>query len=799
MRVRLREHSAAKRLRSGRPLEEQLEGIVVLDFETAFRGSLFEKYHILPLQVACLDTSVLRFDLLYQLDQFRYEHELSRHHDQIMDIDTFVREFEEFCKLQGGRCEKHEEDAEQEEEEEEEEEYSAAAEALKAFFLAHRNAMNLDIQNNNMEHSRHPHRNAGRHRQDGQQGCNRRDSDGGYGFPGRGDLLVVGYGGFGGGNSAGGYHGERGYGGPHSAGGNGSDVAHADGGYGGYGGFGGHSQDAEGDGHHDKGGEVVEEGWEEFPDPNRSSLYGKTSLLDYLFLHVEEFYEFWDSRRTVHLTRLGKNELLAHESDDAIAQQLIGFAKLQGVDKSRRRKWRVELMDYDLVGTEGECLPLRMFFWQGQGHTGWSADVWTRDRNTRVVLIAKVRPNDSETVVKVMDTNLEVAEGRYRPHGDVPTMLHLTRPLRLIDRGVEPELALKDYVCEHRLLRAAVDDRDHNHDPGPILGPTAVDCRDQLPRQGLEAESALNPIQPKGNISENSRTDSLPQCHHRSPFPGPQSVPWRDQVIDQRLQPVLALDYRPKGGDIGENSGTPRRGPLLGPPPVACRDQVIDQRLQPALALDYQPEGGNIGENSGTPRRGPLLGPPPVACRDEVIDQVIEHQLLAAFDDQPNGRDISENSGTGLWGQPDQCDHHGTFFLGPPTFGTKDWKSLVQLYEASVRLDDLRYSGESEIERLIPVAARMRDLVLVSMDHRYFNYIATELRLHRSTLKDSLQLTCTQFTRIFEGSGSPWERLPEELVLRIVQFLLPQRLLFRPLLNDQNSALFRFGRRQCLR
>ncbi|GBG83612.1 hypothetical protein CBR_g37416 [Chara braunii] len=117
----------------------------------------------------------------------------------------------------------------------------------------------------------------------------------------------------------------------------------------------------------------------------------------------------------------------------------------------------------------------------------------------------------------------------------------------------------------------------------------------------------------------------------------------------------------------------------------------------------------------------------------------------------------------------------------------EELESVRSLHEMSFNPGYLVYASQSEVERLIPVAASLTRLVfgtacpmfnsemVFRATHRSsFNYKVIKYGLRLSTLGDVKRYRCHHFARLFKGSM--WEQLPEELVQRIVGFLPPRHM-----------------------
>ncbi|GBG83617.1 hypothetical protein CBR_g37421 [Chara braunii] len=100
--------------------------------------------------------------------------------------------------------------------------------------------------------------------------------------------------------------------------------------------------------------------------------------------------------------------------------------------------------------------------------------------------------------------------------------------------------------------------------------------------------------------------------------------------------------------------------------------------------------------------------------------------------------------------------------------------SVQSLLNASYMAGKLRHTSQSEVAWLIPVAA---SLTKIYQDYDFRHHCnAREYGLRLSTIADVKQHQCRHFMRLFRGSM--WDQLPEELVLRIIDFL-PRRRLMR--------------------
>ncbi|GBG72156.1 hypothetical protein CBR_g11089 [Chara braunii] len=115
----------------------------------------------------------------------------------------------------------------------------------------------------------------------------------------------------------------------------------------------------------------------------------------------------------------------------------------------------------------------------------------------------------------------------------------------------------------------------------------------------------------------------------------------------------------------------------------------------------------------------------------------------------------------------------------------KSWKDL---FCASLLGARVVYTGQSEFERLIPVAASLR--TLYSVPSVVFDFNVRRYQLQPSSVRDAMLrdsremgVWCKRFVGIFKGTR--WEKLPEDLVMRIVSFLPKHRHVYR---SDAHST-----------
>ncbi|GBG75606.1 hypothetical protein CBR_g20237 [Chara braunii] len=101
-------------------------------------------------------------------------------------------------------------------------------------------------------------------------------------------------------------------------------------------------------------------------------------------------------------------------------------------------------------------------------------------------------------------------------------------------------------------------------------------------------------------------------------------------------------------------------------------------------------------------------------------------------------------------------------------------KSVNDLKQASFCQHNwIIYSTHSEFERLIPIAANMGPICgQARKDFKRFDEVVDKYRLRPSLLRDVVEFQCQHFRRILKGTI--WQNLPQELVIRIAEFL-PRR------------------------
>ncbi|GBG78787.1 hypothetical protein CBR_g28011 [Chara braunii] len=90
-------------------------------------------------------------------------------------------------------------------------------------------------------------------------------------------------------------------------------------------------------------------------------------------------------------------------------------------------------------------------------------------------------------------------------------------------------------------------------------------------------------------------------------------------------------------------------------------------------------------------------------------------------------------------------------------------------------------SKESEVAVIIHLAASLINLPRSTSD---FDDCVIKHGMRLRSLRDAKEILCTQFMRVFRGSI--WARLPSDLVMRIVDFLPHRRFLIRPAEGSPN-------------
>ncbi|GBG68053.1 hypothetical protein CBR_g1174 [Chara braunii] len=120
---------------------------------------------------------------------------------------------------------------------------------------------------------------------------------------------------------------------------------------------------------------------------------------------------------------------VTHECDETLARKLFQVCRTSAPHNDYSASMtHAQLIDFDLVGVDGRHFPLRMIL-TGRSFQldAWYAEV--SDRQTGSLIARAVGENahrtpddrDDQTRLEIVDAN--VIEERYKPHGDVPTML----------------------------------------------------------------------------------------------------------------------------------------------------------------------------------------------------------------------------------------------------------------------------------------------------------------------------------------------------------------------------------------
>ncbi|GBG68058.1 hypothetical protein CBR_g1179 [Chara braunii] len=175
----------------------------------------------------------------------------------------------------------------------------------------------------------------------------------------------------------------------------------------------------------------------------------------------------------------------------------------------------------------------------------------------------------------------------------------------------------------------------------------------------------------------------------------------------------------------------------------------------------------------------------------------IRNELMKSLHRLPQASFVNENGDSSI---SDCSKSEFELFLSAlaksivPTsnIGPEEMKSLYHLREASFvkeNGDSISYCGESEFERLLPVAASLAYLYDGWVSRRVyssFDSVVQHFRLHTSSLQESqqrdfqeIQKNCKRFHRIFKGTW--WDRLPEDLIVRIIEMAVhPRRNIVLP-------------------
>ncbi|GBG68055.1 hypothetical protein CBR_g1176 [Chara braunii] len=159
----------------------------------------------------------------------------------------------------------------------------------------------------------------------------------------------------------------------------------------------------------------------------------------YLALCIQQFALSHSMRVLVRAFRRAGVDV-TRECDETLARKLYDVGKAGApdfdylpIDNFNIFDTIVHLIDFDLVGIDGEHFPLRMILTTyPSNHDGWSAEVRDRQKGTLIAICAGEMSDDvldewynedtgARTLVKILDGN--VVEERYKPHGDVPTRL----------------------------------------------------------------------------------------------------------------------------------------------------------------------------------------------------------------------------------------------------------------------------------------------------------------------------------------------------------------------------------------
>ncbi|GBG68049.1 hypothetical protein CBR_g1170 [Chara braunii] len=174
------------------------------------------------------------------------------------------------------------------------------------------------------------------------------------------------------------------------------------------------------------------------------------ALIEFAISHCPRLFVRMFSRSGMDVT---------HECDETVAQKLFELCKaVADINCFHSFLALAQLIDFDLVGIDDKHLPLRMLLTSLPGD-GWFAEV--RDRESGSLFATATRGNKKgQTLLEIV--GLSIVEERYKPHGDVPTMLgrvtackHERIDRQSVDENADVILYIED-CCSEGLVSSTI-------------------------------------------------------------------------------------------------------------------------------------------------------------------------------------------------------------------------------------------------------------------------------------------------------------------------------------------------------